>query len=757
MRVKFGLLCLLSGCCHISTELKAQTGWQNWEKIYSDSDITVEVQFFVSATACDPDSDKPFMYRGRITGRYKTRPTYVNFKTAYTDCNGDLGWRYGSLGIWNIGGDLVNKFLLESADYSFTASNLNQAFYEVTLETSKLTGTGTDVQLESRMASDITGKRQVVKGESTRLSVKGGELGIGSDWYWYEDNCGSNFIGKGNSIMVSPGVSTKYFVRAESQYRVTNCVSASVEVFLKSVVASSIEGPSDFCLGRFDTLAVSGGYLGSGAKWVWYEGECGGYEAIKVGEGERISVSPATNTTYYVRAESPYDATDCISKQIRILSESSAPSQIIANPSDYTICQSTPLELTVKGGKLAADADWVWYADACGNNRIGSGTSIRLEPTQSTVYYVRAEGKCRNTICISHKQNVMEASSDPSSISLSSEKIFRGKKTVLSVEGGKLGEGAVWRWYEGSCGSTKLLASGPKIAVKPRKNTVYLVRAEGICNMTNCTSRRIEPLRRHKWTNRYIAGDGVRKILHFGFGGGLSYYQQERSVVADFFDYDGAFLLSAIEPISFSNLAATGQMVFHPVMKEGLAIGLNASGSFGIFLNNDRTNYDVDYYFKRINIGSEFVLGTRPLKFVLKLDRSVQPDNFYKSPRNDYFYTGYTTYTLNNTFRSEMISGGLRLGRYSREARDKSKANIDLLYTLCRYHENSLVQINRGDYSFLGDWYTGLGMEWWVQSRYRLRFDLQFNIRQADMNWAEPNFSNSTFNLSLLVNKDFFY
>ena len=736
--------------------LDAQTGWQTWETIYSDGDITVEVQFYHSTTACDSYSNKPFKYRGRITGRYKTSPSFVNFKTAYTDCNGDPVWKYISFEIWKSTGDRVNKYLLESMDYSFTASSLIQTCYEVTLETSRKTGTGAGVSLESKKAAEIIGNRLINYGESTQLSVKGGKLGVGADWYWYADNCGSNFIGKGNSVNVNPTSLTRYYVRAEGKHNITDCLSITVDVNLKSTGASSIDGPSDYCEGGTGILTVKGGSLGPGAKWIWYEKGCGGSDGKKIGEGNKIKISPSSNTEYYVRAEGPHNISACVSKSVRIIGQSKSASQIIANPADNTICQGASVEFTVKGGRLAEDAEWVWYSDACGTNRIGSGTSIKVAPKKSTTYYVRAEGSCKQTICISQKLSVWEESVPPVQIKSNNDSIISGQKTVLSIEGGKLGEGATWKWYEGACGGSPV-AYGTTISVKPKRNTTYFVRAEGKCNISPCVSRRIEPLRRHRWSDTYDAGNGTRKFLHLGFGWGTSYYQQERYVQADYFDYDGTYLFSDSESLTFRNQAVTGQFDFRPIMKESISLGFSASGSLGLLYNDDSYNYSVDYYFKRLNIGSEFVLGAKPVKLLFKFDRSVQPDNFFKYPKNDYFYTGYTTYTLLNTFRSEMISGGLRFGRYTRGNYDDTKPNIDLVYTLCRLHDNGIAQFGGDDYSSLRDWYAGLGIDWWVQSLCRIKFELQFNIRQGDMNWVEPDFSQSTFNFSVLLNKDFFY
>jgi hypothetical protein len=48
------------------------------------------------------------------------------------------------------------------------------------------------------------------------------------------------------------------------------------------------------------TLTVSGGNLRSNTHWAWYSDACGG---TLIGTGNSITVSPSTQTTYYIRGE----------------------------------------------------------------------------------------------------------------------------------------------------------------------------------------------------------------------------------------------------------------------------------------------------------------------------------------------------------------------------------------------------------------------------------------------------------------------
>ena len=58
------------------------------------------------------------------------------------------------------------------------------------------------------------------------------------------------------------------------------------------------------------------------------------------------------------------------------------------------ICSGANTTLSIVSGNLNNASDWKWYTGSCGGTLIGSGTSIIVNPTQNTTYYVRGEGGC---------------------------------------------------------------------------------------------------------------------------------------------------------------------------------------------------------------------------------------------------------------------------------------------------------------------------------------------------------------------------
>ena len=85
---------------------------------------------------------------------------------------------------------------------------------------------------------------------------------------------------------------------------------------------------------------------------------------------------------------------------------STSPSGANANPS--SVCLGNSSTLTVVGGSLGTGASWKWYSGSCGGTYVGTGNSITVSPSSTTIYYVRAEGTCNITSCANTIVTVMQ-------------------------------------------------------------------------------------------------------------------------------------------------------------------------------------------------------------------------------------------------------------------------------------------------------------------------------------------------------------
>ena len=232
-------------------------------------------------------------------------------------------------------------------------------------------------------------------GSSTTLTLSGGSLGSIGTWRWYAGGCGTGgSIGTGTSIGVTPLVTTTYYVRAESACGgPTACASLKIVVDTLSTAPTSITGSATICNGDSTSLSVLGGSLGTGAQWRWFSGSC---NSTPIGTGTSIKVAPSTTTSYYVQAVGTCNSTACAGITVTVNINSIAPSGISGVA---TICKGSSTYLTAQAGLLGTGANWIWYRDSCGGIPIASGASITVSPTDTTAYYVRAEGVCNTTAC----------------------------------------------------------------------------------------------------------------------------------------------------------------------------------------------------------------------------------------------------------------------------------------------------------------------------------------------------------------------
>ena len=327
----------------------------------------------------------------------------------------------------------------------------------------------------------------ICTGGNTNISVTGGSLGTNASWKWYVGGCGNGTsIGTAATINVNPTQTTTYYVRAEGDCGMTSCASVTVTVKTPSTNPTGISAVSPIlCLGQSTDLTVTGGSLGTNATWKWYAGGCG--SGASIGTGTTITVSPSVTTTYYARAEGDCNNTSCASVVVTVKTLSISPTAAVAIQS--TICSGSSTNLSVTGGSLGTNATWKWYIGGCGTgSSIGTGATISVSPTQTTTYYVRAEGDCGNTVCASVTVTVKNPSTNPTGATAVSPILCFGQSTGLSVTGGSLGTNASWKWYAGGCGSGASIGTGPSITVTPTVTTTYYVRAEGDCNNTSCAS-----------------------------------------------------------------------------------------------------------------------------------------------------------------------------------------------------------------------------------------------------------------------------
>lgn len=367
-------------------------------EIYNDNTTSVEIQYILNNNSCNNGTANYLRYI--VNGSFKSGSKYVVFKMNYKNCNGTLRFIETSI---NIGANNIARIgqKINPDNFEFTGT-LDSSFYDVRLSTIEINNTGEAIVQKPNSVSPlgIAGKALVQIGQSTTLSVYGGELGVGANWKWYTDSCGLSYAGSGSSLVFNPATTTTYFVRAEGKNNITNC--ASKTIYVQSVPPSHISARDEIYEGESVTLYQMNGILISHSAWQWYENSCG--SPYVLGHNASITVKPTKTTTYFVRPFGVYESETCVKKTIIV--KSPLPESINGNT---TVNLGESTLLSINGGYLPPYSKWAWYADKCGGTFLGYGSSLNLTPIMNSTYYVRSESANNNSNCVSINVNTNTA------------------------------------------------------------------------------------------------------------------------------------------------------------------------------------------------------------------------------------------------------------------------------------------------------------------------------------------------------------
>ena len=454
----------------------SQTEWEEAGVLYSKNEFQIKLLYKLKSDSCEPNSMKKSHYEYDIIGTYSERERYLNWRMDYLTCSGLIMTQVNSLKIGT-----HEKGLIVNPEYTFSGFKVVKPFYDVKISSMP---DNTPVLLKGGLKSvppiNIIHEDQVFKGDVTNLKIQGGQLGYGAEWIWYKDNLNSIPVGKGEQITVFPQNSSTYYVRAEGQNDISKSVGAFIKISENSIIGEKIEGESMICKGQQQKiqLQILGGRLGKKSEWKWYKDDCGGKS---IGSGRIIEIFPIGKATYFVRAEGPSETSVCLSKEITVTDLSKTPKEIVGNSS---ICWGETLNLSIKGGKLAIGANWVWYEqNLMGIKVIGNGETINVRPQNTTVYLVRAEGVCNNTEQISKNVTVNSGSTLPENIetNFGSSTLLSKGNYIFSLSGGNLTGDSKWVWYKTDIDNIipVKIGEGNFVKMNFKKSSTLMVRAEG--------------------------------------------------------------------------------------------------------------------------------------------------------------------------------------------------------------------------------------------------------------------------------------
>lgn len=240
----------------------------------------------------------------------------------------------------------------------------------------------------------------ICPGESVDLtSCVTNTPGNGGSWIWYDSARTSALT----STTVSPNSNTTYWVHSEGG----TCGEsdwASVTVTINQTAGTPVGSatPSSVCPGDEVVVGVTSGEPGTGGAWVWYASD----KTTKVAN----PFTPTATADYYVRSEGSACGVGEWSSAVTVTVKTKSTNPTAISISRETpICSGSSITLSVTGGSLGTNARWYWYTNSSYVNSFANGTSRTqsVEPSDTTTYYVRAEGDCNiTTATVSRKIDV---------------------------------------------------------------------------------------------------------------------------------------------------------------------------------------------------------------------------------------------------------------------------------------------------------------------------------------------------------------
>ena len=170
---------------------------------------------------------------------------------------------------------------------------------------------------------------------------------------------------------------------------------------------------------------------------------------------------------------------------VTVKNKSTAPTAATSSADNF--CPGGSTDLNVVGGELGSGASWKWYTGSCGVTAAGTGATIHVSPTETTTYWVRAEGDCNTTVCAQVTVSVKKMTTIKTQPA-SAEIQYGCNAIVLSVIADGSG-GLKYQWYKNktnsNSGGTLIGGANQSTYQTPHNYQVgtyfYYVKVTGTC------------------------------------------------------------------------------------------------------------------------------------------------------------------------------------------------------------------------------------------------------------------------------------
>lgn len=361
--------------------------------------------------------------------------------------------------------------------------NVSKEFFVSTINTVTLFD---DNSLISKVIQNpefiIKGPATVMEDDMVNLQVEPRQ-NTNARWTWAKGTT-KNIIGTGLSISQALKNTTRFYAWSEVEGFRSGFKEYIVNVIKRPDPPSDfkITGPSQITDIQSANLEIKSASTLENVHWIWET------DNQKIGEGLSIAVNPKKTTVYSVHSEyyGKRSKINSFQLNVKVLPEAPSSFQIIGPDSLYE-GQSTWLKISPASSDTAVK--WVW-SNSLNRNEIISD-SILIHSAESMTYKVYAELNGKKSAFRNKSIKVIQLAAAPEVVGNFRRCISSDIPSVFILKGGKLGTGSKnWKWYEGVCGSGRLIHTGSSVELRPSRTTQYYVQPDN--NNTVCKSFVVE-------------------------------------------------------------------------------------------------------------------------------------------------------------------------------------------------------------------------------------------------------------------------